>query len=126
MHTDYQTTTIDPEITPYGKIFGVVKYRYQLKRLCESLAAIEVREVEILDGRPGLQQLQAWQENFSHYFLGQREADLLSHYLDAVRNDFIVFTAVVPAGGENTTAELAKSRGATRLSHFGDFVVTSY
>ena len=71
MHTDYQTTTIDPEITPYGKIFGVVKYRYQLKMLCESLAAIDVREVEILDGRPGLQQLQAWQENFSHYFLGQ-------------------------------------------------------
>ena len=126
MHTDYQTTTIDPEITPYGKIFGVVKYRYQLKMLCESLAAIDVREVEILDGRPGLQQLQAWQENFSHYFLGQREADLLSHYLDAVRSDFIVFTAVVQSGAENAAAELAKSRGATRLSHFGDFVVTSY
>ena len=126
MHTDYQTTIVDPETTPYGKIFGVVKYRYQLKSLCESLADIDVREIEILDGNPGLQQLQAWQEKFSHYFLGQREADLLSHYLDAVKSDLIVFTAVVQSGSESDAAELAKTRGATRLSHFGDFVVTSY
>lgn len=126
MSTDYETTTVAPPTTPYGKIFGIVKYRFQLKSLCDSLATIGVREVEVFDGSAGMQRLLAWQETFSNYLLGQRETDLLTHYLEAVRHDFIVFTAVVEPGVENAAAENAKAHGASRLTHFGNSVVTSY
>jgi precorrin-6B methylase 2 len=126
MQTDYETTNTAPPTTPYGKIIGVVKYRYQLKALCESLAAIGVREVEILDGSAGLHKLLAWEETFSHYILGQRETDLLTRYIDAVKSDLIVFTAAVEVGEENAAADTAKAHGATRVSHFGNSVVTSY
>lgn len=126
MSTEYETTTVAPPTTPYDKIFGVVKYRFQLKALCDALALIDVREVEIFDGNAGMQRLLAWEETFSNYLLGQRETDLLTHYLEAVRSDFIVFTAVVETGQENTAAENAKAHGATRLTHFGNSVVTSF
>lgn len=126
MHTEYETTTAALPGTPYGKLFGVVTYREQLKPLCDSLAAVGVREIEILDGSHGIQTLLAWAESFSHYIFGQREADLLAGYLEAVRNDSIVFTAVVESGQENSAVDEAKAHGATELSHFGTFVVTSY
>ena len=126
MHTDYETTTAAPPTTPYGKIFGVIKYRYQLKRLCESLAEINVREIEVLDGSAGLQRLLAWEDTFSHYIPGQRQTDVLSHYLEALKSDLIVFTAVVEPGQESIAARNAKAHGATRITHFGDSVVASY
>ena len=126
MHTDYETTTVAPLTTPYDKIFGVVKYRYQLKTVCESLSAIGVREVEILDGSQGLQKLRAWHQRFSKFLLGERETKLLSRYLDALESDLIVFTAVVDSAGAGIAAETAIARGASRVSHFGNSVVTSY
>lgn len=126
MHTDYETTAVEPLTTPYDKIFGVVKYRYQLKSVCESLSAIGVREVEILDGGQGLQKLRAWHQRFSKFLLGERETNLLSRYLDALESDLIVFTAVVDSAEAGIAAETAISRGASRVSHFGNSVVTSY
>ncbi len=126
MHTEYETTSSALPTTPYGKIFGIVTCRDQLKTLCDSLASMGVREIEVLEGSQGLQTLQAWAESFSHYILGQREADLLAGYLQAVRNESIVFTAVVESGQENAAVTEAKAQGATDISHFGTFVVTSY
>jgi hypothetical protein len=112
--------------TPNGKIFGIVKYRYQLKSVCDALAAVDVREVEIFDGSTGAARLRAWEERFSHFILGERETDLLKGYLEAVESHFIVFTAVVDWGQDVIAADRAKAAGARGMSRFGNSVVTSY
>lgn len=126
MQTEYETTSVAPLTTPFGKIFGVVKYRYQLKSICESLSSIGVREVDILDGGQGIQNLLAWKERFAQFRLGARENDLLSCYLDALQRNLIVFTAVVDLTQSTIAAGTAIARGASQVSHIGDSMVTSY
>ena len=50
MNNDTETIKQKPDRALYGKVIGVVKYRHQLKSLCESLAILGVREVEVLNG----------------------------------------------------------------------------
>ena len=74
---------------------GVVQYRHQLKRLCEALRVPGVREVEVFDGPSGITQLKEWEEGVSRYFVGDTDGEVLKRYLNAVKNDLIVFAAVV-------------------------------
>lgn len=126
MESDDEVTTVAPLTSPYEKIFGVVKYRYQLKAVRESLSAIGVPEVEIFDGGQGLHRLRAWHQQFSHFLLGECETALLLRYVDALESDLIVFAAVVDSAQAGIAAETAISRGASCVSHFGTCVVTNY
>ena len=120
------TTDLVPESELYGKIIGVIQSRQQVKPLCESLDAIGIREVEILDGLTGVTQVQKWKGSASQYFMGDMEDKTLRQYLKAVTNDLIVFAAVVESDNANDAAETAKTSGATEVTHFGHAVITNY
>ncbi len=122
------TETIEQKLDRalYGKVIGVVKYRYQLKALCESLAILGVREVEVLNGPNGTKRLETWKETVSQYFFGDMEGEMLQRYLAAVANDLIVFAAVVVPELADKTAEIAKMQGASEVVYFGNSAVTNY
>jgi hypothetical protein len=126
LQTDGGSETDHPPASPNGKLFGVLKYRHELKELCSSLAAVGVAEIDVFDGNPGISRLRTWEERFSNYFLADRETGLLTDYREAVSNNFIVFTAVVDSSQEIAAAVTAKACGATQVACFGDSVVTSY
>ena len=126
MNNHTETIEQKPVHTLYGKVIGVVKYRYQLKSLCDSLAILGVREVEVLNGDSGTKRLETWKETVSQYFFGDMEGEMLQQYLDAVANDLIVFAAVVVPELADKTAEIAKMNGASQVVHFGNSAVTNY
>ena len=126
MDNDTETIKQEPDRTLYGKVIGIVKYRNQLKSLCESLAILGVREVEVLNGDSGTERLETWKDTVSKYFFGDMEGEMLQRYLDAVANDFFVFAAVVVPELAEKTAEIAKNHGASEIVHFGNSVVTNY
>ena len=126
MHSDTETIKQKPDRALYGKVIGVVKYRYQLKSLCESLAILGVREVEVLNGPSGTKRLETWKETVSQYFFGDMEGEMLQRFLDAVANDLIVFAAVVVPELVEKTARIANMQGASEVVHFGNSAVTSY
>jgi hypothetical protein len=51
MQTEYESTTVVPDIDPSGSLFGVAKNRDQLKQLCLSLVELGIREVEMFDDK---------------------------------------------------------------------------
>ncbi len=51
---------------------------------------------------------------------------MLQRYLDAVDNNLIVFAAPVESEMANSAAEIAKTNGASEVTHFGNSVVTNY
>ena len=120
------TTDLAPESELYGKIMGVIQSREQVETLCESLQAIGIREIEILDGPTGVTQVAKWKGSVSQYFMGDMEDKILRSYLNAVTNNLIVFTAVVESDNATDAAETAKTNGATEVTHFGQSVVTNY
>ncbi len=126
MNNDTETIKQKPDRALYGKVVGVVKYRYQLKALCESLSILGVREVEVLNGPSGTKRLETWKETVSQYFFGDMEGEMLQRYLDAVANDLIVFAAVVVPDLAEKTARIANMAGASEVVHFGNSAVTSY
>ena len=126
MNNNTETVQKKPERTLYGKVIGVVEYRYQLKALCESLAILGVREVEVLNGPSGTKRLETWKDTVSQYFFGDMEVEMLQRYLDAVANDRIVFAAVVVPELADKTAEIVKMAGAVDVVHFGNSAVTNY
>jgi hypothetical protein len=126
MNMETGTTKLAPERDLYGKLIGVIKSRYQLKPLCDSLNALGIREIEVLDGPTGVMKLEKWKEGVSGYFFGDMEGEMLRRYVLAVRNSQIVFAAVVDSGAANDAAESAKINEATEVTHFGQFVITNY
>ena len=126
MNTETGTTKLAPERDLYGKLVGVVQSRQQLKTLCESLAVLGIEDVEAFDDLTGIAQLEKWKESVSQYLFGDTEGKTLQRYLDAVKNENIVFTAVVKSSAANNAAETAKSHDATDVTHFGNAVVTRY
>ena len=126
MNINTETLQQKPERTLCGRVIGVVEYRYQLNALCESLAILGVREVEVLNGPSGTRRLETWKESVSQYFFGDMEGEMLQQYLDAVANDRIVFAAVVVPELADKTAEIVKMAGAFDVVHFVDFAVTNY
>ncbi len=126
MNTETGTAELTPERDLYGRLIGVVQYRRQLKPMCESLAVLGVREVEVLDGLAGITQLEKWKEGVSQYLFGDTEGKTLQRYLDALKNNLIVFAAVVESSTANEAAEVAKTNDATEVTHFGNAIVTNY
>mgnify|MGYP003382817957 CR=1 FL=1 len=126
MNNNTQAVKQAPERTLYGKVIGVVEYRYQLKALCESLAILGVREIEVLSGPSGTKRLETWKETVSQYFFGDMEGEMLQRYLAAVANDLIVFAAVVVPELADKTAEIVRMAGASEVVHFGNSAVTNY
>lgn len=126
MNNDNGTIQQDSARGLYGKIIGVVRNGSQLTALRESLAAEGIREVEILDGLTGTQRLEAWKESVSQYFFGDMEGEMLERYLDAVKNDLIVFAADLEPELANKAAQTASTHGATEVVHFGNSVITNY
>ena len=126
MNINTETLQQKPERTLCGRVIGVVEYRYQLNALCESLAILGVREVEVLNGPSGTRRLETWKESVSQYFFGDMEGEMLQQYLDAVANDRIVFAAVVVPELADKTAEIVKMAGAFDVVHFGNFAATNY
>ena len=126
MRNETEGVTQNPERTLYGKVMGVLKYRDQLKSLCDSLTLLGIREVEVLDGLSGRKRLQTWNTAVSPFIFGDMEVEMMQRYLDAVVGEFIVFAAVVESDLADKAAELAKLQGATDVVHFGNSVVTNY
>ena len=126
MNINTETVKQKPERTLYGKVLGVVEYRYQFKALCESLAILGVREVEVLNGPSGTKRLETWKESVPQYFFGDMEREMLERYLDAVANDLIVFAAVVMPELAEKAAQIANILGASEVVHFGNSEVTNY
>ena len=126
MNNVTETVEQRTEQTLYGKVLGVVEYRYQLNALLESLAILGVHEVEVFSGPSGTRQLETWKETVSHYFFGDMEGEMLQQYLDAVANDLIVFAAVVVPELADRAAEIVRMAGASEVVHFGNSAVTSY
>ena len=126
MNIDNGTNQQDPAPGLCGKIIGVVRNRGQLTALCESLAAEGIREMEILDGLIGIQQLEAWKETVSQYFFGDMEGEMLKRYLDAVNNDLIVFAADIEPELVDNAADIASTHGASEVVHFGNPVFANY
>ena len=123
-----ETETIEqnPEPALYGRLFGIVEYRHQLKALCESFATLGAGEIEVLDGLSGIAQLEKWKVDVSQYLFGDMEGEMLQRYLDAVKNNFIVFAAPVESEMATSAAELAKTSGASEVTHFGNSMITNY
>ncbi|MEJ7590034.1 MAG: hypothetical protein WKF77_00645 [Planctomycetaceae bacterium] len=126
MNNDTETVKQMPDRTLYGKVIGVVKFQYQLTSLCDSLAILGVREVEVLNGDSGTKRLETWKETVSQYFFGDMEGEMLQQYLDAVANDLFVFAAAVVPELADKAAEIAKMNGASQVVHFGNSTVTNY
>ena len=126
MINDTETVKQKPDRALYGKVTGVIKYRYQLKSLCKSLAILGVREVEVLSGSSGIQRLETWKETVSQYFFGDIEGEMLQRYLDAIADDHIVFAAAVVPEFAEKTARIANVQGAFEVKHFGNSAVTNY
>ena len=126
MNNDTATIKQKPDRALYGKVTGVVKYRYQLKSLCKSLAILGVREVEVLSGPSGMQRLETWKETVSPYFFGDMEGKMLQRYLDAIADHHIVFAAVVVPEFAEKSARIANIQGAFEVMHFGNSAVTNY
>lgn len=123
-----ETGTIEesPKRALSGKLFGIVADRHQLKSLSNALAALPVGETEVLDAIPGINQIETWQEVVSHYFFGDMEGLMLQRYLDALKNNLIVFAVTLDSDIANDAAEIAKTNGATEIAHFGNLVITNY
>lgn len=126
MNMETETIEQNPEPALYGRLFGIVQYRHQLKALCESFATLGAGEIEVLDGLSGIAQLEKWKVDVSQYLFGDMEGEMLQRYLDAVKNNFIVFAAPVESEMANSAAELAKTSGASEVTHFGNSMITNY
>lgn len=116
----------DPRRALYGKLFGIIQQRHQLKALSNSLATLTTGEIEVLDANPGIDQLGKLKESVSQYFFGDMEGQMLERYLDAVKNNLIVFAVPVESEMANSAAEIAKTNGASEVTHFGNSVITNY
>ena len=123
-----ETVTIEqnPERALYGKLFGILQHRHQLKALSNSLATLTDDEIEVLDAIPGIDQLEKLKEGVSQYFFGDMEGQMLERYLDALKNNLIVFAVPLESEMANSAAEIAKSNGASEVTHFGNSVITNY
>ena len=126
MDNDTETVKQEPDRTLYGKVIGIVRTRSELKSLCDSLAILGVREVEVLNGDSGTKRLETWKETVSQYFFGDMEGEMLQRYLAAVANDLFVFAAAVAPELADKSAEIAKMQGASDIVHFGNSAVTNY
>ena len=126
MNIETGTIEQNPERVLHGNIFGIIQYRHQLKALCDSLATLGVGHIKVFDGLPGIAQLEKWKEGVSECFFGDMEGEMLQRYLDAVKNNFIVFAAPVESEMANRAAEIAKTNGASEVTHFGNSVITNY
>ncbi|MEJ7595467.1 MAG: hypothetical protein WKF77_28460 [Planctomycetaceae bacterium] len=126
MNMETETIEQNPERTLYGKLLGIVQNRHQLKALCESFATPGACDIEVLDGLSGIAQLEKWKDDVSQYFFGDMEGEMLQRYLDAVKNNLIVFAAPMESEMANSAAEIAKTHGASEVTHFGNSVITNY
>ena len=126
MTTETDTLEQNPQQDLYGKLFGIIQYRHQLKTLSHSLAAMMTGEIEVLDASGGIDQLEKMKEGVSQFFFGDMEGQMLQRYLDAVKNNSIVFAVPVDSTMANSAAEIAKTSGATEVTHFGNSVITNY
>ena len=126
MTTETDTIEQNPQQALYGKLFGIIQYRHQLKTLSNSLAAMMTGEIEVLDASGGIDQLEKIKEGVSQFFFGDMEGQMLQRYLDAVKNNSIVFAVPVDSTMANSAAEIAKTNGASEVTHFGNSVITNY
>ena len=112
--------------TLYGKLIGGMTTRKELDVFCEQLSEHGVREIEVLDGSSGTEQLEAWHDTVSQYLMGDMEAEMVQRYLNAVSEGKIVFAAVVAPADADRVGELAREAGAFHVAYFGNSVVTNY
>lgn len=106
--------------SPRGKILGVVRYRSQLKGLCDCLGSIGIRDVEIMDGIPGVQRIDAWIHHCDLLELNTSDREFLIRYRDALEDDGIVFQAGVAVGSEFGAMRLAISQHAEHVHCVGN------
>ena len=126
MSTITGSTASNAARTIYGKLIGVTPNRDVLQAICDGLTTIGVREVEVLDGPTGVQQLDKWRDAAARCFFGDMEEDLVVRYLAAINQRLIIFAAVVLPETADQAAEMAKAKGAGDVVYFGNSVVTSY
>ena len=126
MKTDEEAAVASPEKIPYGKVMGIVEHRDQLRAITEALTTLGLREVQVLDGFAGAGLLDREHAAASHCFLGDMEAPMVQRYLDAVKNGWIAFAAVVEPETAEEASKTAKSLGALEVVHFGTWVITNY
>ena len=126
MKPDNGSIGVEPEMTPFGKVIGIVDNHRQLQAVTEALSKLGVQKVEMLAGDAGLNDLDSERDAVANCFLGDMEAEMIQRYLKAVKNGLIVFAAEVEPEIADQAAETAKARGATEVVHFGSLVITNY
>ena len=115
-----------PQMTPFGKVIGIVETREKLRAVSEALTQFGVDEVEVLNGALGVKTLEDDKVAVSNFFFGDMEAVMVQRYLTAVKNGLIVFAAKVESEFVEQAAASIKTLGATEIVHFGDWVITNY
>ena len=115
-----------PQVTPFGKVIGIVANREMLQAVSEALIQLGVPEVEVLNGALGVEILEDDKVAVANYFFGDMEAVMVQRYLTAVKNGQTVFAAKVESESVEQAAASIKALGATDIVHFGDWVITNY
>jgi len=106
--------------SPRGKVLGVVRYRSQLKGLCDCLGSIGIRDVEVLDGVTGVQRLDAWINHWDLLELNRCDREFLVQYRESLEENQIVFLAGVARGCEFGAMRLAMTQHAEHVHCVGD------
>jgi hypothetical protein len=112
--------------SPYGKVMGVVETHEQLQRLTNALAAMDIKNVRVLQGKDGERFLKREEDVTDYFVLGDVEPEAVYRYLEAVKNGYIAFAVSVNPDAADRVAEMAKAEGANNLVHFGEWVITNY
>lgn len=116
----------ESEVSIYGKLFGILDDRHELKDLSDALAKLEITEVEFIEGKPGALLLEKWEHTVSGFLMGDMEPKMMGRYLTAVRQGLTIFTVAVKGGRAEEIAGVAKQFNATHVVYFGESVVTSF
>ena len=128
MDTVKQSSGINLQKTPYGRLIGIVEGRDQFRAVFEGLRRLGIRDIDIdvLDGVTGIESLEHDKQAVSHCFFGDMEKEMVRRYLTAVRSGHSLFAAAVEPRSVEVAAETAKALGATEIIHFGEWVITNY
>jgi len=126
MSAPNQSVSPDSEVSIYGKLFGILNDRYELKDLSDVFSKMEITEVEFIEGNAGALLLEKWNKAVSGFLMGDREPEMIGQYLTAVRQGLTIFTVAVKSAQAEEAAEMAKEFNATHVVYFGESVVTGF
>jgi len=116
-------------MTLTGKVMGVFESRERLDAFRDAASLRETDEVEVFEGRDGLQCLKQFSESvegFLDALLGDMESGMLKVFMQAVERGAVVFAVPVESNERDELVRVAVQHGAKHLAHFGQLVNESF